>query len=34
VRDEVEQDLAELDAEQRSFVIDLDSFGDREHPVG
>ena len=34
VRDEVEQDLAELDAEQRSFVIDLNSFGDREHPVG
>ena len=34
VRDEVEQDLAELDAEQRSFVIDLNSFDDREHPVG
>jgi hypothetical protein len=33
VRDEVEQDLAELDAEQRSFVIDLNSFDDREHPV-
>ena len=33
VRDDVEQDLAELDAEQRSFVIDLTSFDDRGHPV-
>ena len=34
VREDVERDLAELDANQRSFVIDLTSLNDREHPVG
>jgi hypothetical protein len=34
VRADVERDLAELDANQRSFVIDLTSFDDRGHPVG
>ena len=33
VRADVERDLAELEADQRSFVVDLTSFDDREHPV-
>ena len=33
VREDVERDLAELEASQRSFVIDLTSLHDREHPV-
>ncbi len=34
VREDVERDLAELDANQRSFVIDLHSLDDRGYPVG
>jgi hypothetical protein len=34
VREDVERDLAELDANQRTFVVDLTSFDDRGHPVG
>ncbi|MEP6477415.1 MAG: hypothetical protein ABJC60_09100 [Actinomycetota bacterium] len=34
VRADVERDLAELDANQRSFVIDLHSLDDRGYPVG
>ncbi|MBA3690435.1 MAG: hypothetical protein H0W82_03360 [Actinobacteria bacterium] len=34
VREDVERDLAELDAGQPSFVTDLTSFDDRGHPVG
>ena len=34
VREDVERDLAELDADQGSFVTDLTPFDDREYPVG
>lgn len=34
VREDVERDLAELEADQRSFVIDLTSSDDRGYPVG
>jgi hypothetical protein len=33
VRADVERDLAELEGTGRSFVVDLTSFDDREHPV-
>jgi hypothetical protein len=34
VREDVEHDLAELDANQRSSVVDLTSLDDRGFPVG
>ncbi|MBA3691376.1 MAG: hypothetical protein H0W82_08205, partial [Actinobacteria bacterium] len=34
VRADVERDLEELDANQRSSVIDLNSFDDRGYRVG